>query len=602
MENFLSFLTNNINFLILADSVFLIVMFFAIVANMRQGFKHLDLTPLTYYAFIKYGSVVLESYIYNFRQGLSIWVVVTYLMLNVFAGFFLFVFANRAKALGKTTSLVTISVFFVVVLAVLYFYGLIYAVLIGYSFFVAVCYYLVAFRIFNVLWAGEEAPMGYIAPSIFVVSVIESAVLILGFFYIFQGEFLNLLVVALFVRLIVIVVISSALFITYTNIHRRMSITNAELLDMLYTDRIRLILLLTVLLAIIASFFLIRHFQEEDLNNFVADVDTHLDTSAGVFRERVDLARGVVVSFARSSIFDNGMAHGPALAEEIDREAKTMKNIILYVMDTSGNVIDSSNRDATDSFVGDNYSFRPYFIEALNGKAGEEHDYAAIGVTSKIAGYYLANPIDDSRGTRIGVAVIKVNLFDIPGAEANSGGCYFISDNEHIVIYSKCKDKIFNTVLPVSEDTIRKKIASEQYPYINNEYLASGLNKKYYDSEADIMYKDKESLVLLKQVDNLLFVGFFSDKEKNTNLTFLTFLVAEIIAFFSLVLFFTRVFDHQTSESIAFRERDALLAKKEAESEKKELERMNSFMIGREIRMVELKKQVKELEDKLRNK
>jgi C4-dicarboxylate-specific signal transduction histidine kinase len=41
-----------------------------------------------------------------------------------------------------------------------------------------------------------------------------------------------------------------------------------------------------------------------------------------------------------------------------------------YLMDISGKTIASSNRNNQDSFVGHNYSFRPYFTDAIKGKPG----------------------------------------------------------------------------------------------------------------------------------------------------------------------------------------------------------------------------------------
>ncbi len=43
---------------------------------------------------------------------------------------------------------------------------------------------------------------------------------------------------------------------------------------------------------------------------------------------------------------------------------------VMYLMDTTGKTLAASNWDKQDSFVGRNFSFRPYFSEAMAGRLG----------------------------------------------------------------------------------------------------------------------------------------------------------------------------------------------------------------------------------------
>ena len=52
---------------------------------------------------------------------------------------------------------------------------------------------------------------------------------------------------------------------------------------------------------------------------------------------------------------------------------------VCYLMNHEGNAIASSNRNESDSFVGENYSFRPYFQQAMKGFSAL---YMALGITS----------------------------------------------------------------------------------------------------------------------------------------------------------------------------------------------------------------------------
>ena len=55
----------------------------------------------------------------------------------------------------------------------------------------------------------------------------------------------------------------------------------------------------------------------------------------------------------------------------------------VYLMDVEGTAIAASNWSEERSFVGKNYAFRPYFKEAMAGKAGR---YFALGTVSKRRG------------------------------------------------------------------------------------------------------------------------------------------------------------------------------------------------------------------------
>src|SRR5665811_980965 len=78
----------------------------------------------------------------------------------------------------------------------------------------------------------------------------------------------------------------------------------------------------------------------------------------------------------------------------------------LYVMDLNGDTLASSNWRASDSFVGKNYKFRPYFQGAITGQTGR---YIAKGVTSAKLGYYLARPVRVADQIR-GAVVVKISF------------------------------------------------------------------------------------------------------------------------------------------------------------------------------------------------
>lgn len=104
----------------------------------------------------------------------------------------------------------------------------------------------------------------------------------------------------------------------------------------------------------------------------------------------------------------------------------------IYVMDTTGLTRASSNFDGKFSFVGQNYSFRPYFIQAMQGRSG--HFYG-VGSTTNLAGYFISSPIY-SAGEIVGVVVVKIDLEPLQAEWASGGERLFVMDRNKVVILS----------------------------------------------------------------------------------------------------------------------------------------------------------------------
>lgn len=77
-----------------------------------------------------------------------------------------------------------------------------------------------------------------------------------------------------------------------------------------------------------------------------------------------------------------------------------------FLMDTKGNTIAASNWQSEVSFIGENYSFRPYFKKAMTGQRAT---YFAVGATTGVPGYFIAEPVLLNNGVA-GVVVAKMAL------------------------------------------------------------------------------------------------------------------------------------------------------------------------------------------------
>lgn len=149
-----------------------------------------------------------------------------------------------------------------------------------------------------------------------------------------------------------------------------------------------------------------------------------------------------------------------------------------YLMDKEGLTIAASNWNEDHPFVGRNFSFRPYFVEAMKGQLGR---YFALGTTSAKRGYYFAYPVR-KEGEILGVVVIKINIDSVEQAWAGKGENFLVTDPDGVVFITTHNDWRFHTLTPMREEARRRIIESRRYPNAGLEQLTS-VEKQFDDSK-----------------------------------------------------------------------------------------------------------------------
>ncbi len=162
----------------------------------------------------------------------------------------------------------------------------------------------------------------------------------------------------------------------------------------------------------------------------------------------------------------------------LDRYKDSLDASVCYLMDTTGKTVAASNRQAPDSFVGHNYGFRPYFKQAISGSIGR---YFAVGVTSKVPGYYVSSPVRVPRGTTTrGVAVIKVSMDKITKemqtAVQKGDSMMCLADSRGIVFLSTDPDMVLKGLWPVEGDSaeLQEQYGKDKFPAIFQEKIGDG--------------------------------------------------------------------------------------------------------------------------------
>ncbi|GAA0793034.1 ATP-binding protein [Marinobacterium sediminicola] len=130
-----------------------------------------------------------------------------------------------------------------------------------------------------------------------------------------------------------------------------------------------------------------------------------------------------------------------------------------YLMNAAGITVASSNWYKTNSFVGLDFSFRPYFQDALAGRAGR---YFALGTTSRKRGYYFSWPVYEGEQV-IGVVVVKIDLHEIEQDWNDPLQDIAVTDEDGIIVISTRPEWKFHALRSLPQADLQRILASLRY-------------------------------------------------------------------------------------------------------------------------------------------
>lgn len=149
----------------------------------------------------------------------------------------------------------------------------------------------------------------------------------------------------------------------------------------------------------------------------------------------------------------DGTAINPYLSEIAERAQAE----VVYLMSASGVTVAASNYKNADSFVGQFYAFRPYFLDAMNGQTGH---FFAVGVTTGRPGYFVAEPVRDGNGNIRGAAVVKIGLSALTGAWSGSNDQILVVNEDGIILAASTPAHLFGTIRPLT--TAQRQTLADQ--------------------------------------------------------------------------------------------------------------------------------------------
>ncbi|HPS21203.1 MAG TPA: ATP-binding protein [Candidatus Paceibacterota bacterium] len=222
--------------------------------------------------------------------------------------------------------------------------------------------------------------------------------------------------------------------------------------------------------------------------------------------------------------------------------------LAIYLLDTDGTGLIS-----TDSrLVGQNYSYRSYFKEAMEGRPKVD---ALMGVTTGTFGYYFSYPvIDDKDGKIIGVLVVKVDNQEIENAitesEVAKESSLMMVDEYGVVIASNKPERFLKSLGTLSFE--KKELINQTDKFLKREISPLQYNEiqkiveNYKQTESFKLYdsvdKSQEVLIVTRIDDLPFYLVTEIGLESIENIIYSTLIIIILIAALGNLLFFFLIY------------------------------------------------------------
>lgn len=145
---------------------------------------------------------------------------------------------------------------------------------------------------------------------------------------------------------------------------------------------------------------------------------------------------------------------------KLQRANQVTRTSTLTLVGRDGVAVAASNWDQPTSNVGEDYSYRPYYQQALAHGRGR---FYGIGMTTGVPGYFMSEAILDADGQRIGVIVIKIELSALEQEWLNSPDVVLASDNHDVVFLANRDAWRYRLLRPLGAEERSEMRAARQY-------------------------------------------------------------------------------------------------------------------------------------------
>ena len=222
-----------------------------------------------------------------------------------------------------------------------------------------------------------------------------------------------------------------------------------------------------LLAAILASTFWITWTVswQHSLGELEQGNQQHLEQFSGHLDSRLSQFRFLPQLVAKNDLLSDLLAAPDRLPnlQAVNRFLEEVNQITgasdTYLMNQSGLTVAASNWRREPTFVGQNFAFRPYFEQAMQGRIGH---YFALGTTSKERGYYFSYPVQNSAGI-LGALVIKMDLSNIEQYWSNQDTQFVVTDPDGVIFITTEPEWLYRAIKPLAEEDLERIRATQRY-------------------------------------------------------------------------------------------------------------------------------------------
>ena len=234
--------------------------------------------------------------------------------------------------------------------------------------------------------------------------------------------------------------------------------------------------------------------------------ESYLQLQASKQLERVEVYQSALyATLSRHDYLPNVLSKNDELFKKAYQGSKDASQILesirhdsqadfVFILRPDGTTIASSNwQDEENSFVGKNYSFRPYFTEALKYGNGT---FFGIGATTSIPGYFVSSRYPET-GPVTAVTAVKVNSSSLDKNWKSDEESVFVSDRNGVIVLSSNTQWRYKTLQPLTTEQ-RLEIAKQQQfgdeplsllareSAVGNESLVNIVGTRYIETTAEV--------------------------------------------------------------------------------------------------------------------
>jgi len=161
------------------------------------------------------------------------------------------------------------------------------------------------------------------------------------------------------------------------------------------------------------------------------------------------------------NLLQNPINNHETLSNKLEFTSLRSKASDIFLLNTSGKVVATSNFMQEKSFFNINYAFRPYFKKALTEK--KRQFYFAKGVTTGIPGFFISSPVIQDQQV-IGVIVVKLYLSEWESSWSDSNNNILVADANNIIVLSSDDKWRYQSIGKLTDQKLLEIYTAKQFP------------------------------------------------------------------------------------------------------------------------------------------